>query len=118
MLVNEIRGYDVVVVGTGAGGLVGALRAAERGHRVLVLEKADVCGGTTALSGAGLWAPANVHVLAAGQDDDLDKAQVYMDATVGDRTPRSMQQAYLRAARDTIAWLETKSVRFSFMTGY
>ena len=113
-----ISDYDVVVAGSGAGGLVGALRAAENGQRVLVLEKADVCGGTTALSGAGLWAPANLHVLAAGQDDDLDKAQVYMDATVGDRTPRSMQQAYLHAARATIAWLETEGVRFSYMTGY
>ncbi|MCU1599759.1 MAG: kstD1 [Frankiales bacterium] len=113
-----IEDYDVVVAGSGGGGLVGALRAAENGLRVLVLEKADVCGGTTALSGAGLWAPANHLVLNAGQDDDLDKAQVYMDATVGDRTPRSMQQAYLHAARDTIAWLEGKDVRFSFMTGY
>ena len=109
-----IEDFDVVVVGSGGGGLVGALRAAENGHRVLVLEKADVCGGTTALSGAGLWAPANLHV----PDDDLETAQVYLDATVGDRTPRSMQQAYLHAARDTIAWLESKDVRFSFMTGY
>lgn len=113
-----IADFDVVVAGSGGGGLVGALRAAENGLRVLVLEKADVCGGTTALSGAGLWAPANHLVLAAGQQDDLDTAQVYLDATVGDRTPRSMQQAYLHAARDTIAWLETKDVRFSFMTGY
>ncbi|MFN2536752.1 MAG: FAD-dependent oxidoreductase, partial [Mycobacteriales bacterium] len=113
-----ISGFDVLVAGSGAGGLVGALRAAENGHRVLVLEKADVCGGTTALSGAGLWAPANLHVLSAGQDDDLEKAQLYLDATVGDRTPRSMQQAYLHAARDTIGWLESKGVRFSFMTGY
>lgn len=110
--------YDVVVAGTGAGGLVGALRAAQNGFRVLVLEKAEVCGGTTALSGAGLWAPANLHVLNAGQPDDLDLAQTYLEHTVGDRTPRSMQQAFLQAAAPTIAWLESKSVRFSYMTGY
>ena len=110
--------YDVVVAGSGAGGLVGALRAAELGLRVLVVEKAAVCGGTAAYSGAGLWAPANLHVLAAGQVDDLDLAQTYLDHTVGERTPRSMQQAFLHAAADTIAWLETKNVRFSYMTGY
>ncbi|MGB8650494.1 MAG: FAD-dependent oxidoreductase [Mycobacteriales bacterium] len=115
---NGIHDYDVVVVGTGAGGLVGALRAAEHGLRVLVLEKSSVCGGTAAYSGAGLWAPANLHVLNAGQPDDLELAQTYLDHTVGDRTPRSMQQAYLHAARDTIAWLETKDVRFAYMTGY
>lgn len=115
---SRINDYDVVVVGTGAGGLVGALRAAENGQRVLVLEKAPYCGGTTALSGAGLWAPANLHVLNAGQPDDLDLARTYMEHTVGDRTPLSMQEAYLQAAAPTIAWLETKSVRFSYMTGY
>ena len=115
---SEVEDYDVVVVGTGAGGLVGALRAAEHGLRVLVLEKADVCGGTTALSGAGLWAPANLHVLGAGQPDDLDTARTYLSHTVGDRTPLSMQEAFLQAAAPTIAWLEDKSVRFSYMTGY
>src|SRR5919107_144000 len=115
---TEVRDYDVVVVGSGGGGLVGALRAAERGLRVLVLEKADVCGGTTALSGAGLWAPANLHVLAAGQPDSLELARTYMQHTVGDRTPQSMQDAFLTAAADVIAWLETKSVRFNYMSGY
>lgn len=115
---SEIGDYDVVVVGTGAGGLVGALRAAEHGFHVLVLEKADVCGGTTALSGAGLWAPANLHVLKAGQPDDLETARTYLSHTVGDRTPLSMQEAFLQAAAPTIAWLEDKSVRFSYMTGY
>ncbi|MCU1586717.1 MAG: 3-ketosteroid-delta-dehydrogenase, partial [Frankiales bacterium] len=86
--------------------------------RVLVLEKAPYCGGTTALSGAGLWAPANLHVLNAGQPDDLDKAFEYMTHTVGDRTPASMQHAFLDAAAPTIAWLEDKGVRFSYMTGY
>ena len=115
---SRISGYDVVVVGTGAGGLVGALRAAENGQRVLVLEKAAVCGGTTALSGAGLWAPANLHVLNAGQPDNLALARTYLAHTVGDRTPLSMQEAFLQSAAETIAWLETKNVRFSYMTGY
>ncbi|MBK5307954.1 MAG: FAD-binding protein [Frankiaceae bacterium] len=110
--------YDVVVVGSGAGGLVGALTAADAGLRALVVEKADTFGGTTALSGAGLWAPANLHVLAAGQPDSFELAREYLRNTVGDRTPQSMQDAFLVAAADVIAWLETKSVRFSYMTGY
>lgn len=110
--------YDVVVVGSGAGGLVGALTAADRGLRALVVEKADTFGGTTALSGAGLWAPANLHVLAAGQPDSLELAREYLTATVGDRTPASMQDAFLESAAATIAWLEERGVRFAFMTGY
>src|SRR4051794_37187227 len=110
--------YDVVVVGSGAGGLVGALTAADAGLRALVVEKADTFGGTTALSGAGLWAPANLHVLNAGQPDSLELAREYMRHTVGDRTPQSMQEAFLSSAADVIGWLETKNVRFNFMSGY
>lgn len=117
--VNQpVQSYDVVVVGSGAGGLVGALTAADRGLRVVLVEKADTFGGTTALSGAGLWAPANLHVLAAGQPDSLDLAREYLRNTVGDRTPEAMQQAFLHSAAAVIAWLEDRDVRFNFMTGY
>ncbi len=101
--------HDVVVVGSGAGGLVGALTAATRGLRVVLVEKAPYFGGTTSLSGAGLWAPANLHVLAAGQPDSLETAQEYLRHTVGDRTPTSMQQAFLHSAADVIGWLESRA---------
>ncbi|MDX6219559.1 MAG: 3-oxosteroid 1-dehydrogenase [Frankiales bacterium] len=113
-----IEGYDVVVVGTGAGGLTGALRAADRGLRVLVLEKADVVGGTAALTGGGLWAPTNRWLVELGVEDSLEDAQTYLDHTVGDRTPRSMQQAFLHAAAATIDWLATKGVRFTRLWGF
>jgi 3-oxosteroid 1-dehydrogenase len=113
-----ISDFDVVVVGSGACGLTGAVRAASRGLRVLVLEKAEVCGGTAALTGGGLWAPTNVHLRNAGVEDDLEQAQTYLDHTVGDRTPLSMQQAFLHAAADTIDWLDTLGVRFSWMGGF
>ena len=72
---------DVVVVGSGAAGLAAALTAAVGGARVIVLEKAAVLGGTTAMSGAGIWIPANHHMRAAGIGDSPDEALAYLRAT-------------------------------------
>lgn len=61
--------FDVVVIGTGAGGLSSAAIAAEGGASVLVLEKAARIGGTTRKSAAALWIPANRYMREAGIDD-------------------------------------------------
>ena len=77
----ELETTDVVVVGSGAAGLAAALTAAVGGAQVIVLEKAAVLGGTTAMSGAGVWIPANHHMLAAGMDDSPAEAVAYLRAT-------------------------------------
>ena len=50
---------DVLVVGSGAGGLSTAIVAAKHGLKVIVVEKEPVYGGTTAFSGGVLWVPGN-----------------------------------------------------------
>ena len=77
----EFETTDVVVVGSGAAGLAAALTAAVGGARVIVIEKAAVLGGTTAMSGAGIWIPANHHMRAAGIEDSTDEALTYLRAT-------------------------------------
>src|SRR5438128_12599836 len=72
---------DVIVVGSGAAGLAAALAAAVDGAKVLVLEKAGVLGGTTAMSSAGTWVPANHHMLAAGIADSPEETLTYLRAT-------------------------------------
>ena len=48
----------VIVVGSGAAGLVAAIAASDAGARVTVLERSEFVGGTTAVSGGGVWMPA------------------------------------------------------------
>jgi predicted Rossmann fold flavoprotein len=45
--------YDVIILGAGASGLMCALTAAQRGRRVLVLEKANKVGKKILMSGGG-----------------------------------------------------------------
>ena len=50
---------DVVVIGSGAAGLTAAITARSLGLDVLVVEKSERYGGTTALSGGAPWIPCN-----------------------------------------------------------
>ncbi|WP_460359448.1 FAD-binding protein [Mycobacterium sp. ZZG] len=98
--------FDVVVAGSG-GGVAGAYTAARQGLSVLLVEATDKFGGTTAYSGGGgMWFPCNPVLLRAGTDDTLDDALTYFHAVVGDRTPRALQDTYVRGGAGFIEYLE------------
>ncbi|BDX31028.1 3-ketosteroid-delta-1-dehydrogenase [Mycobacterium antarcticum] len=97
---------DVVVVGSG-GGITGAYTAAREGLSVALVEGSDQFGGTTAYSGGGgMWFPCNPVLRRAGVDDTIDEALKYFHAVVGDRTPRALQDAYVRGGARLIEYLE------------
>lgn len=100
--------YDVIVVGSGAG-LVGALAAASRGLRTLVIEKTEFVGGTTAYSGSGLWLPGNAAERRAGVDSGPDQARPYLDDIVGEDAPSALREAFLQAGAPMIDELESHS---------
>ena len=62
---------DIVIVGSGAAGLSAALSARHHGADVLVLERADRFGGTTAVSGGVTWVPNNDRMSHWGVPDSL-----------------------------------------------
>jgi 3-oxosteroid 1-dehydrogenase len=104
---------DVLVVGSGAG-ITGAYTAAREGLAVALIEATDMFGGTTAFSGGGgMWFPCNPVLLRAGSDDTIDAALTYFHAVIGDRTPRAMQDAYIRSGPRLIEYLE-EDAHFKF----
>lgn len=105
--------FDVVVVGSGAAGLTAAITAAAQGLRAVVIEKAEIWGGTSALSGGGVWIPANPLMQAAGAKDTLEAALTYLDAVVedvGPATSRERRLALLGAGPEMIAFLLDRGV--------
>ena len=50
---NASHDYDVIILGAGAAGLLCAITAANRGRRVLVLERANKIGKKILMSGGG-----------------------------------------------------------------
>jgi len=72
--------HDVVVLGSGAAGLVAAIAAADGGASVLILEKSELLGGTSAMSGGIIWIPNNHLQADAGKQDSRADALAYLDA--------------------------------------
>lgn len=102
---------DVLVAGSGGGGVTGAYTAAREGLDVLLVEATSKFGGTTAYSGGGgVWFPCNPVLVRAAPpgsfDDTIEDALTYYHAVVGDRTPRELQEAYVRGGAPLIEYLE------------
>ncbi len=111
--------YDLVIVGSGGGGMTASLVAKQAGLDVLVIEKTEYYGGSTALSGGGLWIPDNFLLEKAGIDDSYEKAKQYMASTVGDRVPVEKQEAFLKEAPKMVEWLrDNAGMKFLYVQGY
>ncbi len=110
---------DFVVVGSGAAGLTGALVAAERGARTLLIEKSDYYGGATALSGGAIWVPNNHLMGAIGVKDSLEEGLVYLEAATAGSSSTERLRAYLEEAPAMVRSLaETSHVVFEPVPSY
>lgn len=96
---------DIVVVGSGAGGMLSALVAAKNHAEVLIVEKDRRWGGTSATSGGGIWIPGSDQAKAAGFEDDLDEAFKYVRGLSADNVPDENIRAYVENAAPMLRWL-------------
>ena len=112
---------DVLVVGSGNGGLTAALSCYEMGTRdVLVVEKSELVGGTSATSGGGVWVPCNRYAKAAGAQDSFDDAKQYLlSTTPRGAVPEEMVDAYLENGPKMVDFLHQRSdVRYVTLEHY
>lgn len=103
---SSVDEVDVIIVGSGVAGFTAAVTAAHGGADVLLIEKSDVFGGTTAISGGALWIPESRHAKTAGLDDSRENVLTYLDALMGGVNQRHMIEAFLDAAPEAIDFLE------------
>jgi len=88
---------DVLVVGSGAGGLAAAVTARKLGLDVIIAEKAAQFGGTTALSGGWRWIPNHPLQDSIGIKDSLEEASTYLLHEAGEKYDPERVNAFLTA---------------------
>lgn len=96
--------FDLVVAGSGAAGLTGALTAALNGLRAVVLERTEYFGGSTARSGGGVWLPGNSVLRKAGRADSSEQARQYLAYVAGDSVPESLRDACSSTGPPCLTW--------------
>lgn len=107
--IAEGTAYDVVVVGAGGAGMAAALFAAIDGLSVLLVERTEYVGGTTAFSGATTWIPNTRHRASVNGDDSPENAAAFLRNVVGNHSGEAMREAFLAHGPAAIACLEAES---------
>ncbi|QIX28292.1 FAD-binding protein [Nocardioides sp. JQ2195] len=111
-LTPDVETYDVVVVGFGISGGCAALEAARSGARVLLLERAAVHGGTSAMSGGAFYLGGGTAVQAAtGHDDSVEEMVNYLTAVSRDPDAEKIR-AYCEGSVEHFGWLEALGFEF------
>ncbi|MFF3670748.1 FAD-binding protein [Microtetraspora malaysiensis] len=111
--------YDLIVVGSGGGGMTAALTAVECGLSVLVVEKGRMFGGSTGISGGGVWIPNNPTLRAKGHADSRESIRRYLDLLTAGRVPAARLDAYVDNGPAAMKLLgRSRWMRFFWTKGY
>lgn len=115
------RSVDLLIAGSGGGGMVAGLAALDRGLEPLIIEKQSLVGGSTGLSGGIVWLPNNPLMRADGIADSHEDGLAYLADVVGDIGAASSperRETFLRAGHEMINFLTRKGVRLIRCAGW
>jgi 3-oxosteroid 1-dehydrogenase len=112
---------DLLIAGSGGGGMVAALAALDSGIEPLIVEKQSLVGGSTGLSGGMVWLPNNPLMRAEGIADSHEDGLAYLTDVVGDigaASSPARREMFLTAGYEMITFLLRKGVRLVRCPGW
>jgi 3-oxosteroid 1-dehydrogenase len=120
-MVTWDKSVDLLIAGSGGGGMVAALSTLDAGLEPLIVEKQALVGGSTGLSGGMVWLPNNPLMRRDGIADSHEDGLAYLADVVGDiGVPSSPErrEMFLSAGSDMITFLLRKGVRLVRCPGW
>lgn len=115
------QSFDIIVVGTGAAGFATAMGAVDEGLSVLLVEGSEKWGGSTSMSGGGMWLPNNPLMRRDGVGDSREEALTYMQACIGNPSRSSSperQAAFVDGVEDFVNTAQKYGVKFGRAKDY
>jgi 3-oxosteroid 1-dehydrogenase len=112
---------DLLIAGSGGGGMVAGLAALDCGLEPLIVEKQALVGGSTGLSGGIVWLPNNPLMRADGIADSHEDGLAYLCDVVGDiGAPSSpaRREMFLTAGYEMLNFLIRKGVQLVRCSGW
>ncbi|OBA64961.1 3-ketosteroid-delta-1-dehydrogenase [Mycobacterium sp. 1100029.7] len=106
---------DVLIVGSGGGGMAAALTAHASGLDTLVIEKSSHFGGSTALSGGGIWVPGAPSQRREGYCPDPEGVVGYLLKITDGLVSEARIRQYVESAPKMLEFLEGLSGWFEFV---
>lgn len=107
---------DVVVVGAGLAGAAAALTVAEAGYTVVLLEKCELPGGSSVLSGGGLLLAGTPLQEREGVDDEPERLRADILAAGLGRNDPEVVDAYIVNQAEAARWLELCGVEWALLS--
>lgn len=110
---------DFLVVGSGGGGMVAGITAANRGMSALIIDKGKTYGGSTAISGGGIWIPNAPELVRKGAGDSRESVRRYLDVVVDGKASAERLDAYVDNGPPMMELLErSPHIEFYWVKGY
>ncbi|MBW2510064.1 MAG: FAD-binding protein, partial [Deltaproteobacteria bacterium] len=113
------RTVDLLVMGSGAAGMGAAVRGHDLGLDVLLVEKSDLYGGNSAMSGGVCWVANNPGMAKEGIEDSDEDGFRYLKHITKGEVPDEMLWLYVRESKRVLAYLHDKThVRYVPLAKY
>ncbi len=110
---------DVLVIGSGGGGMLTSIRAHDLGADALVIEKTDKFGGTTAMSGGVVWIPNNDQMAAVNIPDSEEDGFKYLNNLIKGAVPEERIMAYVKNGKEMVKYVNEKThLTFTALDAY